>query len=196
MPCPPRTSECGRHYLLLSNPFTSINFVQNLLCARGVGPAGVHIPSKTRVDSAPEEGWQKVSILCRSPWGLETFFWGAAVLPRGHTNKQNVPGSRTFEIFLLGLGWAVIPAWANRDFCSRGAVFLGRRLPGRHDPNSSGRFPLQPFPLAQCPLDPHFRVSPALGKEEGFIFWVPSFIWPCGLGPSTKVSSHPGGRAG
>lgn len=35
MPCPSRTTECGRNCLVLSHAFTSVGFVQNLLYAEG-----------------------------------------------------------------------------------------------------------------------------------------------------------------
>lgn len=106
-------------------------------------------------------------------------------------------GSCTVEI--LGEGWAVIPPRSSVQFIVLFvAVHLGRRLSGKHDPGSRRRVALRPVPPAQCPLGPHFPVSPtpALGPKRALFSGSLFHLAERDEEPPPSSPSFPGGRAG
>lgn len=123
-------------------------------------------------------------------WGHS--FGGSATLPSHHTNKRNAPR-------VLHSRNPVIPAWSNVRFTVLFvAVHLGRRLSGKHDPGSRRRVALRSVPPAQCPLGPHFPVSPtpALGPKTALFSGSLFHLAERAEEPPPSSPSFPGGRAG
>lgn len=131
----------------------------------------------------------KVSVFTQSPWKLETLL-GICNTPS--SLHQQTKRARAMHGRNLPLRGVVVPARSNRDFFSRGAVHLGRDPPWNARPWLRRAI----SPPAQCPLDPHFPVSPALGHQRALFSEALFHLAPHAGDPLPRSPPIPGGRAG